>query len=1349
MTIRIEMFGDFRCLLEDKLVEDWKSRKAAKVLQILALNMGEWVTLDKIVTAIWPESDYESAIQGIRIAINKIRNEFSKHPRGSQEWITTGEESYRLNSCDEITCDVTEFHALLDISNRYFIEKDYESVIEPCEEALALYKSGLLPQDLYSEWLYEHRENIENRYRQALDECARSHMKQGHYESPLQLLERLYIASPYDDEAICLLMCCYFNKHRPNLALKLYQDYEARLTLENMVPSLQASTLYEEIKSGRITSEKWQFSEEALNDQTHTLTNPISDHINFAGREKEVQAIHSMWLRCQQRSGSMILIGGEGGIGKSSLVSFMSSHFEETGLMLSAGCSEFEPGIGFGSLIPTLAQYLEENRDLDDFPESALLAVQNLLPDLDLDIQKRTRLDHEQERIRLLEGLTQFFVTISQSNGPLALFIDDVQWADPSTLDFIDWLFSRLIDQSILLICTYRTEEVPGVSKLNKLITRAVRAQPAGDSLHLELEALPETQIGMMLESLPLPGDQLSALVSRIASATMGNPLHIIALLQLMNEQDWITIGSDQNWEIDNEKLSDAQDFPIPDSIYQLIEKRLDRLDEQCKELLMLMSVIGKSMDLNLLAAVWQLYLNQEVTLSSLYQAITIIEGAQFITSSSDAVAFVHDKFRRVAYDQFNPIPRALAHRYAGEYLDTHFQSKVDRPYALIAYHFENAGLIDRALEEWIPALRQEHVKYHNELGAELSAKILMLIDSQIEKMGIRAEYLQMKRELLLLRIQFMDMLGLSDLQRNAIEELIRLAHDSENQTLLAEAYLIQAKFRLDQSEFAAALEDAKKSRLIAERLQDIALLAQSLHIIGLKHWNTKEFELAKDHLEQQLKLQKRLEDNNALAENLRYLGGVWLRMHDFEIANDYLNESLKLYVQNDNLLGQAKALSSIGFLYWTQGDYEQSISVYEEVHRIATKIGDRKGAVSALGNMGHLSRALGDYERAIEYIGKSSGLLKELGNQKAYANDLNNLGIALLALGDYETAQNHFLDAQEKFLELALLKDEALAKLNLAQAHGYLGDNGKALRFCDEAIDVFEEAQDKDLHGIGLSIKGTLLHNLDELRESEETFHQAIEILTEKGNKGEMMLAYLGLSKVLQSLREDEEALRASEAAVGILEELGHSANFHLVRFNHYLMMQNQNDSAENEQREMLQSAFSSLMDLAQKITDPTSQDRFLNKINSHEKILASYVEFLANFDLSEPDCFELLRRFRWGREPICPQCGANNSSIHGNNKSTGELRHKCNACDSTFADRKGTVFESRKLPIDALFHMLLLIEKLNDQATAKDAILKIRPISTKTLPKLYEDLARALDEEAYLRPLINHIWQMLFDSE
>jgi tetratricopeptide (TPR) repeat protein len=287
----------------------------------------------------------------------------------------------------------------------------------------------------------------------------------------------------------------------------------------------------------------------------------------------------------------------------------------------------------------------------------------------------------EQARFRVFDGVARFLEEAA-GHEPLLIVLDDLHWADRSSLRLLGFLARELHETRVFLLGTYRHTEVTPDHPLTGIAAERIL-----------LGGLRQAEVARFLE-LAVGGPVPEDLVSAVHGHTEGNPFFVGEVARLL------ALGDERT---DLSRLTGRQ-LAIPPSVREVIRSRLGRLRPECNEMLAIASAIGAEFDVGCLERAADLPLERLMGLLGEASSAGIIEG---VVRTAGRYRFCHALFRRVLYDHLTPLRRIDLHRRLGEILEALYGPDREDHLAELAHHFFEAavgGNADKAIEYAIRA---------------------------------------------------------------------------------------------------------------------------------------------------------------------------------------------------------------------------------------------------------------------------------------------------------------------------------------------------------------------------------------------------------------------------------------------------------------------------------------------------------------------------------------------------------------------------------------------------------------------------------------------------------------------
>jgi len=406
------------------------------------------------------------------------------------------------------------------------------------------------------------------------------------------------------------------------------------------------------------------------------LTTSQPQSSDFIGRQPELAVLTAALDDALAGRGQMVMLAGEPGIGKTRLAQELSARAVSLGAQVMWGwCYEHAGAPPYWPYVHPIRTYIEtaDASLLESQMGSGGAVIGEIVPEI---TQKLPGLgqpvpaESEQARFRLFDSVATFIKNAAQSQ-PLVFVIDDLHWADSSSLLMLEFLVREVSASPVLVLGTYRDVEITGSHPLSQILGNLVRER---HFRRVQLDGLTQQEVGEFVEAsagFRLPSDAVETIHSR----TDGNPLFVNEVVEL----------------IDSEQMTENRAWAeiIPDGVRDAIGSRLSRLSETCNKVLGTASVVGREFELPLVMT-----LEPELGADGVLEALDEALEAKVIEEISSAVGryqFGHGLIQQALYGEMSSIRRLRAHAAIGESLEQLHQTNLEDYAAELARHFAEA----------------------------------------------------------------------------------------------------------------------------------------------------------------------------------------------------------------------------------------------------------------------------------------------------------------------------------------------------------------------------------------------------------------------------------------------------------------------------------------------------------------------------------------------------------------------------------------------------------------------------------------------------------------------------------
>jgi eukaryotic-like serine/threonine-protein kinase len=654
--------------------------KQRALLALLVIHAGETLSTDRLIDELWGEHPPAAAAKTVQVHISRLRKalELSGAEAGS-EMIVTREPGYELRVEPE-RIDAHRFDRLIIEGRRELVARRPERAVLKLEEAMSLWRGPPLGEFAYKRFAQDEIARLDELRVGALEELIEAKLALGRHVEVVGPLEQLIREHPYRERLRGQLMLAFYRCDRQADALQAYQGARQALVEElGIEPSPRLREL-----------------ERAILAQDQALA--IPDHANaavpvgpaaeesagvFVGRQPELAELIGGLDGAFAGRGRLFLLIGEPGVGKSRLAEELAQHARRLGARLLIGrCWEAGGAPAFWPWVQLLRSYLRASDRSDvasalgpGAPEIApiLPELYELIPGL----PQPTAPESEGARFRLFHATAELLRRASEKR-PLVLVLDDLHAADTPSLLLLQFLARELGSMHVLVIAAMRDvapiPDEPLTAMLAELAREAVTRR-------ISLTGLSQRDVAEYLQ-LTAAEIATSGLVAELHAETEGNPLFVTETVRLLLLEGL------------RPKPGGAVRLVIPQSVRDVISRRLAHLSTACNQLLTSASVLGREFDPESLARMAEVSVDE--LLDTVDEAMTarVVSEVPGITGR---LRFAHVVIRDTLYERLTTGRRVRLHRLAVAALETLYGEHPGAHLAELAHHSLAAREFDKA----------------------------------------------------------------------------------------------------------------------------------------------------------------------------------------------------------------------------------------------------------------------------------------------------------------------------------------------------------------------------------------------------------------------------------------------------------------------------------------------------------------------------------------------------------------------------------------------------------------------------------------------------------------------------
>ncbi len=694
-----------------------------------------------------------------------------------------------------------------------------------------------------------------------------------------------------------------------------------------------------------------------------------------------------------------------------------------------------------------LGQYL----DLE-FPETSFLQV---LSDSPSQYQEISR------------TIWKRFVENDARMGPIALVVDDLQWADKTSLQMLQELSESLEGVAVVIVVAARTELKTQVPQWGKHTRH---------SHWIELRNLSnEDAASMFRENLKrcdrLPED----IVEDAVEMTAGNPHFIDQLIRLYLSNGTVD-SSSAVWTLDPDK---AMDTDLPISVEEVIEARISSLAIAEREVLEKGAVFGNVFWLGAIVALTRmegsavegegshssagaLEYNWQESGDPVRKGITevvanLVERDYLLrlddedsTVAGDVeFVFKHNLERELIAKGTEGERLKRYHRLAAQWVETTSTARSEEQLEFLGLLYEHGGDLRRAANAYILGGDRARLRYANEQAVELYRKGLSLLDE--DDAVVLLEVLHDLGSVL-------DLIGETKEAQLLFSRMLQHAWLLDHQAKGGAAHNRLGRIHRRLGEYDQAMAHLRSAQELFKSAKDNCGIAGTLDDIGQVHWLRGAYGQALSFHRQALAIRRGIGDTRSIALSLANIGRVHHETGAFKAAARQFREALELRREINDRSGVIQSLLDIGRVEVADGNYSVAMEKFLEAKDFAKAIGDRLVMTEVLSGLAECQSSAGENSDAIASLLEAKSIAHTLGNRPGVSDCYRRLAETYLSGGAFDQA----MDCAKRALELG---SEIRARLHIGRAHRVLAEttfgSGRSAQEVDAANAHFSKAVD------------------------------------------------------------------------------------------------------------------------------------------------------------------------------------------------------------------------------------------------------------------------------------------------
>jgi DNA-binding SARP family transcriptional activator/tetratricopeptide (TPR) repeat protein len=937
ISLDIRLLGPLEVLVAgERLVVD--TRKALAIVALVATE-GRPFARDELAATLWPDADDESARSALRRTLSTLRASLGGR------WINADRARVALDG-QGIRIDLARAAQLA-----------AGGAPEQLAEAAAIHRGPFLAgfslrdAPAFDDWQAARATAVAASLADILDRLTTARLTAGDGPGATEAARRRVEADPLDETGQRRLIEVLALIGDRAGAIRQYRACVAVLEAELGVAPLDETTaLYE-----RIRDEPFVAAPKIEPPAVEAPSAPVG-RIPLVGRDGDLAVLVEAHSSAAD-DGAVAIVEGEVGIGKTRLSEAVAAEATLRGArVVGARCYSGEQGVAYSPIIALLRAGLElpgGQERLSSLSPVAQDELAGLVSGSRQDPRHRpravARLEGPAARARLLDAVADALAVLGRGTVPGLVWLDDLQWADASTLEAVGYLARRLAGRPLLLLVTWRREDLDGTAvSVAAVLERAAR-------IHLRLGRLDPAGVAALIAAVAPARASEPGLVEALVDRSEGLPLFVVEALAAGVEADG--------------RGAEA----VPTGVRALLSERLATLEGAAAQLLAAAAVIGRSFDLETIRRASGR--TEEEAVDGLERLVRrgFLREVRPAPGGHPAFDFVHGSLQALAYAGTGLARRRLLHRRVAEALagrsvdalaDPAVVERLDGSVAAsVALHLQAAGHAAEAALAYARAADQArrvhaiseaaaHVEAALALGYHDPGRLHALLG---DLRTLRGEYGAAIRhyEAAAAHVPGDDPAALARLDHR-----LALVHQRWGDTTAADGH------------FAAALAGLRPGAERARVLADRSLNARDRGALD------EAARLADEALADA----EAAGERDAIARASNVAGVLATERGDLAAGRGHLERSLTLATDGDDMAARIAALNNLARVVAAEGDPDRAIELTESALGLCEAIGDRHREAALHNNLADLLRAAGRRDAAMAHLKAAVSIFSDVG---------------------------------------------------------------------------------------------------------------------------------------------------------------------------------------------------------------------------------------------------------------------------------------------------------------------------------------------------------------------------------
>ncbi len=969
MAFELRLLGRFAVIRdgEEIPVTAFNGRLPRRLLRVLAVRRGSFVAKDVLVEALWPDRAPADPAANLEVLVSRLRRAL-----GDADLVQTGSGGYTLVDDPRVEIDLEELMAAGDHVHRG--AREPLTVLAEARRAVTRWTGEPLAEDAYEDWALEPRTQAARALQDVLEAGSAAALALGDAVEAVALAERAVAREPLREAATLHLVRALAAAGDAAGALAAFDAFRGRFADElGLDPSQEASELHARVLRGDV-----EVSGAARRSVRAADVVVSAGDARFVGREAELATLVG--------ARSVVVMQGPSGAGKTRLIDELTRGSPIP--VLRARAVPAERDEPWALVRAVLREVLAlDALAVHALPELIAVAMGDLLPELaDLRDVADLELDPASRHGLWLEGVGRLVSAVL----PAVLVVDDLQWADPSSLELLSPTAQRADGLRLVLSC--RPDEVRRGSRAEVFLEELERSR---DVDHLELGPLSAQALGSLVDD--------DAIARAIAEGTDAWPLTAVEALRALEADEVVRSDGRGRWWVrgvpDPGEIRDA--VRLGDR--RAIQARIRRLDPDTRGALEILAVLARESPERTIAQVAGSDPGHTLDrLDALAHAGLARWGERGWTTAHDAVM-------TVTVAELDPAGTARLHEAVATAL-----AQEDADPSELARHLAIAGHVAEAAGKYADAAEEALPRFANDEAAALAASGLELDPREPD----RSRLLRARAEA---RSRAGDLAG----AREDLRAALATPKDRVSRSrLLARVAMLEG----GSDDYGRAADLVELA--LSEAGEDPAARAEALAVGSIVDMNLGRRELAGERADEALELFEALGDASGAAGILDGRAMATFMAGRIREAVDLFDRVARLFEGAGELLRVGTPRSTRGHALVFLARPDEGLDEAEAALALERSLGHAEGEAYALWHVSEALSGLGREDEALASASEALRIAERIRHREWTSASCRAVGIALQTAGRYEDAVEAFARSLETGGSIPLFATWARARM-------------------------------------------------------------------------------------------------------------------------------------------------------------------------------------------------------------------------------------------------------------------------------------------------------------------------------